>query len=69
MPTRQGFSPAKKVRSWPRRSPLLEHDAAVRGDPVDLEDVLGQIQADGGNLHGGWLPLVTFDSHLGTLMP
>ena len=25
-------------------------------DGVDLKNVLGQIEADGGNFHGGWLP-------------
>jgi transposase len=49
--------------------PLLEHDRAVRGDRVHLEDVLGEIEADRCNLHDGWLPVVAADSHLGTLMP
>jgi hypothetical protein len=32
--------------------PLLEHDAAVRGDAMGLEDVLGQIQVRGGWARG-----------------
>jgi hypothetical protein len=41
-------------------------------DGVDLINVLGQIEADGGNFHGGWLPSLVVASSLprfGTLMP
>ena len=34
----------------------LAHDnAAFLIDGMDLKDALGQIKADGGDLHGGWL--------------
>ena len=69
MPTRQGLSPAKKACTWPRRSRFLSTTLPSAAIAVDLEDVLGEIEADGCNLHDGWLPLVTFDSHLGTPMP
>jgi hypothetical protein len=29
---------------------------AGRVDRVNLKDVLDQVEADSGNLHGGWLP-------------
>jgi hypothetical protein len=41
-------------------------------DAVDLKPVLGEIEADGGNLHGGrLLSFVEFsnDHHFGTSMP
>jgi transposase len=50
----------------PPETPLLD-DSSVCIDTVNLKNVLGQIEADGRNLHGGWLLLVTCDSHqLGT---
>jgi len=36
---------------------------------VDLVDVLGQIEADGGNFHGRWLAWLVLAGSLGTLMP
>ena len=49
---------------------LLEHDRAVHGDRVHLEDMLGKIEADGCNLRHGWLLLVAMDiHHPGTRMP
>ena len=48
----------------------LDDDVARLVHAVDLEDVLGQVEADRCNLHGGWLLLGDFDSHqLGTTMP
>ena len=35
---------------------LADNDFAGAVDGVDLEDVLGQVKADCGNLHRGWLP-------------
>jgi Transposase len=43
-------------------SELLEfiNDSPICGDRMDLKNVLGQIKADGGNLHGGWLLMLVF---------
>ena len=35
---------------------LANNDLASRIDAVNLKNALGQIEADRGNLHGGWLP-------------
>ncbi len=32
-------------------------------DSVDLKNVLGQIEADGANIHNGWLLLLVVDSN------
>ncbi len=51
----------------PQLSPQDDRTSGI--DAVDLENGLGQIDADRGNLRHGWLPLVvTFDStQCGTL--
>lgn len=36
--------------------PLANDDVSIDVDAVDLEPVFGEIQTDGGNLHGGRLP-------------
>jgi type VI protein secretion system component VasK len=33
-----------------------DNDLTRRINPVNLKNALGQIEADRGNLHGGWLP-------------
>ena len=35
---------------------LANHDLAGRINAVNLKNALGQVEADRGNLHGGWLP-------------
>lgn len=53
-----------KERQYLRPSQgTIEGDFAVVCDPMDLKDVLGQIQADGGNLHGV-APLIGRYGHL-----
>jgi hypothetical protein len=48
----------------------LHDDVARLVHAMDLEDLLGQVEADRGNLHLDGSPLVLFDSHhLGTTMP
>mgnify|MGYP001822874028 CR=1 FL=1 len=39
-------------KAAPSRIVVIEDDIALLSDAVDLKDVLGQIEADGGNLHG-----------------
>jgi hypothetical protein len=36
------------------------NDSPICGDRMDLKNVLGQIKADGGNLHGRWLLMLVF---------
>ena len=48
---------------------LSEYDGARRARRVHLENVLGEIQADGGNLFHGRLPPVVSTPPLGTSMP
>jgi hypothetical protein len=70
MPTKQGFSPAKKVCTWPRRSRFLSTTLPSAVMPWTWKTCLARSRpivvismTDGS-------PLVTFDSHqLGTLMP
>lgn len=38
--------------------PVAAHNRASTIDPVDLEDMLGDIQPNGGNLLHGWLSLM-----------
>ena len=48
----------------------LDDDVAGFVHTVNLEDLLGQIEADGCDRHGGWLPLGGFDDpQLGTASP
>jgi hypothetical protein len=35
---------------------LANHSLTGRINAVDLKNVLGQVEADRGNLHSGWLP-------------
>ena len=54
MPTRQGGTTGR-VEHLARRSFFVTTGCAMRVDAVNLEDGLGEIEADRGNLHGGWL--------------
>ena len=53
MPTRQGVNPAKNGMTSARRNRLRSTTWPCIIDAVDLEHVLGEIYADGGNLHDG----------------
>ena len=48
-----------------------DDDLAGVVNTVDLEDVLGQIEADGSNVHDGWLLLHVVDNnhHFDTWVP
>src|SRR3954469_7401492 len=50
MATVQGGSVARNARSWPRRSFLRKTTAPALSAPMELKDVLGEIEADGANL-------------------
>ena len=52
-----------------QRSP--DDDLAGAVDAVDLKNVLGQIEADGADIHNGWLLLLVVDDnhHCGTSVP
>jgi hypothetical protein len=52
-----GLEPGEEGVHLAAPQALLEHDAAIRGDAVNLEDVLSEIEADRCNLHDGWLPV------------
>ena len=46
-------------KKWQHLRPskrLADHNLAGRINAVDLKNVLGQVEADRGNLHSGWLP-------------
>jgi hypothetical protein len=46
-------------KKWQHLRPpkrLTNHDLAGRINAVDLKNALGQVEADRGNLHSGWLP-------------
>ena len=57
MPIRQRGSPAKNVVTCPRRSALRSTTRPVGIDRVHLEHLLGQIEADRGNLIPWMAPL------------
>src|ERR1700722_17117210 len=51
----------KLAEEWDHLRPSqgpADDDLARAADRVDLKDVLGQVEADSGNLHGGWLPML-----------
>jgi hypothetical protein len=46
-------------KKWQHLRPpkrLANHNLAGRINAVDLKNALGQVEADRGNLHSGWLP-------------
>ena len=56
MPTRQEGNLAKNGSICARRSDHQDNDLTGRIDTVNLKNTLGQVEADRGNLHDGWLP-------------
>ena len=48
--------PGKKWQHLRPPKRLADHNLAGRINAVDLKNVLGQVEADRGNLHSGWLP-------------
>jgi hypothetical protein len=56
MPTRHEGNLAKKWQHLRSSKRLADNDLTVRINAVNLKNALGQIQADRGNFHGGWLP-------------
>ena len=50
------IEPLKKPQHLHPAQRLAHNNFTNAVDGVDLINVLGQIKADGGNFHGGWLP-------------
>ncbi len=51
--------PVQFGKKWQHLRPskrLANHNLARRINTVDLKNALGQVEADRGNLHSGWLP-------------
>jgi hypothetical protein len=55
-----GCEPLEKREQIPPPQPAPQHRATFGVDAVDLKDGLGEIEADGGDAHGG-LPKLTRD--------
>ena len=53
MPTRQGGSDEKNLTTSARSQPSTKDDSALLIDTVDLEHVLGEVETNRDNLHGG----------------
>jgi hypothetical protein len=51
----ESFKKPQHLRTAQR---LAHNNFAGAGDGVNLKNVLGQIKADRGNFHDGWLPLL-----------
>jgi len=51
MPIRHGGNALKNSSTWRPSEPFPDDDLFGRVDPVNLEHVLGDIQADRRNLH------------------
>jgi hypothetical protein len=66
MPTKHGSSGSPSAVAQRRDRLLPVDDVSICVDAVDLEPVFGEIQTDGGNLHGGrLLSFVAFtDDHV-----
>jgi hypothetical protein len=58
MPTKHGASLIKYLHHLHAPQRLTDNNFAGTIDAVNLKNVLGQIQADRGNFHGGWLPML-----------
>jgi hypothetical protein len=70
MPTRQGFSPAKKACTWPRRNRFLSTMLPSAAMPWTWKTCLAKSRPIVVTCMADGSPLVAFDSHhLGTLMP
>jgi hypothetical protein len=50
----RGNDVARRLMTPPKR--LANHSLAGRVNAVDLKNALGQVEADRGILHSGWLP-------------
>src|ERR1035437_5546644 len=56
MPTRHDGNLAKEWQHLRTSKRLADNDPTGRINAVNLKNALGQIEADCGNLHDGWLP-------------
>jgi hypothetical protein len=70
MPTRQGFKPAKKLRTWPRRNRFFRTTLPSTAMPWTWNTCLAKSRPIVATCMADGSPLVTSDGRrLGTAMP